>query len=277
MKEEYRIPLTAMVGGVAALVLRIWNLRTGFEAGTGLPVSGSPSFPALLVLLALVLLALWVQARRLSDHGNPRFPFRADGPALRVLPVAGAFLLTLSGAADVFEGLSGLNLRALLSGAPSYGYAYPGLIAGESVGMSAGVQCASGCLTLLSAWAVFACVQACAGHALPFRALVLVPAVSMAFRLVTVYRIDSVNPVLEDYAPALVALLFHVLGFYVFSAFLFDSGDLRQFAVSAGGAVTLALCVLTDESDYISAPLMFCGSAAALAGFLMLALQAPRS
>ena len=103
----------------------------------------------------------------------------------------------------------------------------------------------------------------------------MVPAVALAFRLVTVYRIDSVNPVLQDYAPALVALLFHVLGFYAFSAFTFESGDLRQFTVSSGGAVTLSLCVLLDKSDYLSTPLLLCGSAAALAGFLVLALQAP--
>lgn len=262
--KQLRIPLTAAVGGVAALVLRVWNLRAGFELGTGLPVSGHVSFWALLVLLALVMLSLLVQSRRLSDGGNPRFPFRTQNRALCLLPVAGAALLCLSGVADILDALGGHQ-----------SYEYAGLISGEAVGMSTGVQCASGALTLLSAWSVFECVRACMRGDMRRRAVVMVPAVALAFRLVTVYRIDSVNPVLQDYAPALVALLFHVLGFYAFSAFTFDSGDLRQFAVSAGGAVTLSLCVLFDRSDYISTPLLFCGSAAALAGFLVLALQAP--
>ena len=262
--KELRIPLTAAAGGVAALILRLWNLRAGFEPGTGLPVSGNPSFPALLALLALVLAALAVQSRHLSDGGNPRFPFRARNRALCVLPVAGAALLCLSGVADIVDALNGRQ-----------SYEYAGMISGEAVGMSTGVQCASGALALLSAWAVFECARACLRGDMRHRALVMVPAVALAFRLVTFYRIDSVNPVLEDYAPSLMALLFHVLGFYAFSAFTFESGDLRQFTVSAGGAVTLSLCVLFDKSDYISTPLLFCGSAAALAGFLVLALQAP--
>ena len=263
--KQLRIPLTAAVGGVAALILRLWNLRAGFEPGTGLPVSDNPSFPALLALLTLILVLLVVQSLKLSDSGNPRFPFRTQNRVLCVLPVAGAALLCLSGVADILDALNG--------GGQSYEYA--GLISGESVGMSTGVQCACGALTLLSAWSVFECVRACLRGDMRHRAGVMIPAVALAFRLVTIYRLDSVNPVLQDYAPALVALLFHVLGFYAFSAFTFDSGDLRQFTISAGGAVTLSLCVLFDKSDYISTPLLFCGSAAALAGFLVLALQAP--
>ncbi|MBQ7680785.1 MAG: hypothetical protein IJT31_01055 [Oscillibacter sp.] len=265
MDNIQKIPLTAAVGGVAALALRMWNLRAGFEESTGLPIPGDPSFPALLALLVAVLLALVAQSWRLSDGGNPRFPFRTQSRLLSILPVAGAALLCLSGAADILEALGG-------SRDP---YEYAGLIGGEAVGMSTGVQLASGALTLLSAWAVFECARACLRGTLRGRAIVMIPAVSLAFRLVTVYRIDSVNPVLQDYAPALVALLFHVLGFYAFSAFTFDSGNLRQFAVAAGASVTLSLCVLADKSDYISTPLLLLGSAAALAGFLVLALQAP--
>lgn len=270
MKQTKRIALAALAGGIAALVLRIWNLRAGFEEGTGLPVSGNPSFPSLLITLALVLLSLLLLSRHLSEHGNPRFPFHTQRKSVCMLLVAGAFLLALSGAADLFESFS--NQRIL---AASRRYAYIGLIDGEAVGMSTGVQCASGLLTLLSAWAVFECARACLSGTLRFRALVLLPAVSMSFRLVTLYRIDSVNPVLENYAPGLVALVFQVMGFYAFSAFLFESGDLRHFAVAAGGALTMALCVLVDKVDYISTPLMLCGSAASLTGLLLLALEAP--
>lgn len=264
--KQLRIPLTAAAGGVAALILRLWNLRAGFEPGTGLPISGNPSFPALLALLTLILVLLVVQSLKLSDGGSPRFPFRAQNRVLCVLPVAGAALLCLSGVADILDALGGDT--------PPY-YEYAGMISDEAVGMSTGVQCACGALAILSAWSVFECARACMRGDMRYRAVVMIPAVTLAFRLVTIYRIDSVNPVLQDYAPSLVALLFHVLGFYAFSAFTFESGDLRQFTISAGGAVTLSLCVLFDKSDYISTPLLFCGSAAALAGFLVLALQAP--
>ena len=272
--ENTRIPLTAAVGGAAALILRAWNLRTGFETGTGLPVSG-PSFPALLALLAAVALSLLLQSRRLSERGAPRFPFRAGRSALCAPAIAGAFLLALSGAADLFESVTGHSALSALRGVETYEYVYAGLISGESVGMSAGVQRFAGLLTLCAAWAVFVCVRACLRGNLPFRAIVLIPAVALSFRLVTIYRIDSVNPVLQDYAPALVALTLQVLGFYFFSAFAFDCGNLTAFAVSSGAAACAALCVVLDESDYISTPLALCGSAAALIGFLLMALHSP--
>ncbi len=268
MNENTRIPLTAAVGGAAALALRVWNLRTGFEPHTGLPVPG-PSFPALCIVLAVAALSLILQSRRLSERGAPRFPFHAQQPALCVPSIAGMFLLALSGAADIFESVAE---QSVLGGEK---YAYAGLIGGESVGVGAGVQRFAGLLTLCAAWAVFVCVRACLRGKLPFRAIVLIPAVALSFRLVTVYRIDSVNPVLQDYAPALVALMLQVLGFYFFSAFAFDCGNLTAFAVSSGCAVCAALCVAFDPSDYISTPLALCGSAAALIGFLPLALQSP--
>ena len=274
INENTRIPLTAAVGGAAALAVRAWNLRTGFEAGTGLPVSG-PSFSALLAVLAIVGLSLLLQSRHLTERGAVRFPFRAGQSALCVPAIAGAFLLAPSGAADIFESVTGENALSILRGGQTYEYAYAGLISGEAVGMSAGVQRFCGLLTLCAAWAAFVCVRACLRGNLPFRAIVLIPAVALSFRLVTVYRIDSVNPVLQDYAPALVALMLQVWGFYCVSAFAFDCGTLTAFAVSSGAAACAALCVVLDESDYISTPLTLGGSAATLVGFLLLALRSP--
>lgn len=270
--KEHWIPLTAAVGGIAALALRTWNLRTAFEPLTGLPVSGHPSFPLLLLLFAACMAAML----RLPTGGTLRFPFRAQRSTACSLPVAGAMLLGLSGLADIYESFTGVNLMYFLQGEPSQRYeSSTGLIAGDAVGMSAGLQCFSGLLTLCAAWAVFECIRACLHEPLKFRAVVLVPAVSMSFRLVAMYRIDSVNPVLQDYAPGLLAMVFQVFGFYVFSAFAFERGNLRQYAVSAGGAVMLTICVLLDPVDYISTPLMTCGGAAVLMGFYMLATTAP--
>ena len=82
MKQTQRIPLVALAGGAAALVLRIWNLRAGFEEETGLPIPDNPSFYSLLIVLALVLLVLLLLSRHLSEDGNPRFPFHTERKAL---------------------------------------------------------------------------------------------------------------------------------------------------------------------------------------------------
>ena len=67
MKKHILIPALAVAGGAAALVLRLVQVRTGFEADTGLAISGNPAgmaLAALRSLLASVFLALgWSLAR----------------------------------------------------------------------------------------------------------------------------------------------------------------------------------------------------------------------
>lgn len=277
MNEKRTLPLTALTCGAATLAVRLWNLAAGFEGSSRLPIAGHPSFTLLLVLLAAAFALLLWESTRLPSNAAPRFPFRTErrGPCL--LSLAGAGLLALSGAADVFESFAGQRLFDLLRGSPSwrYQYDYTGLISGEGVGMEGGVQCVSGLLTLLSAWAALECVKACRGGGLRFRTLVLIPALTLSFRLVVIYRIDSVNPVLQDYALGLAALICQILGFYTFSAFTFECGSPRRFALSTTCAAVLALCVLCDGGEYLSAPLLLLGSAAVLMGFLLLELDAP--
>ena len=49
MKKEFSLPLASVLGGAAALVLRLLQLHTGFEAGTGLAIPGNPAGIALVV------------------------------------------------------------------------------------------------------------------------------------------------------------------------------------------------------------------------------------
>ena len=54
MKKEFSLPLASVLGGATALVLRLLQLHTGFEAGTGLAIPGNPAGIALVVLLLLL-------------------------------------------------------------------------------------------------------------------------------------------------------------------------------------------------------------------------------
>lgn len=272
ISRNVKIPLAALIGGLAALALRIWNLRAGFEDGTGLPLPGHPSFPAMALALALTLGALALLSRSIPANAAPRFPFAPAKRPPAAIAVAGTFLLALAGFADLFEAFTGQKIGARTL---SYEYAFEGLIGGESVSVSPAAQAFGGLLTLLSAWALFQCLRACLHENQRFRAPVLIPAVALSFRLVSVYRLASVNPVLEDYAPVLLALVFQTLGFYALSAFPFECGNLRKFAAFSGAAVCSALCVLADRYEYLSTPLTLAGSALTLTAFLLLALDAP--
>ena len=67
MKKQSFLPLLALVGGVAAFVLRLLQNRTGFEAATGLPIPGNAPGLALVALITLVALAVVRRRRRIAQ------------------------------------------------------------------------------------------------------------------------------------------------------------------------------------------------------------------
>ena len=106
------IPLTALAGGAAALALRLLQLKTGYEADTGLPAPGSGI--ALAVLLAILAAVLVLFSLRLPAEAKdgPVFPrdFATENTGLLALTVAGLFLIAASGALDIFAGAASSDI-----------------------------------------------------------------------------------------------------------------------------------------------------------------------
>lgn len=278
MRKQWLLPLTAVLGGAAAFVLRLAQNRTGFETVTGLPIPGNPAGLVLVVLLIALAAALYLLARQLPKEAEPGPVFPADfatGDAKRLtLPVTGVFLMALSGLADLYEGFSSVNLLEQMSAAAA-GPQYTAPLQTMSIGFSAKAQVLLGILALLSAAGLFSGLTACRrkdGTA-PKPAngnLLLIPPVSLVVRLVLAYRIDSVNPSLAAYYVELLALVFLTLSFYRLSSFAFRAGQTRRFALYAGAAVVLCITTLADSSQYLSSILLYIGGTLALLGFLLL-------
>ena len=278
MKKYNALPLAAIVGGAAAFVLRLLQNRTGFEAETGLAISGNLFGISLVVLLAVLVAALLVFARAWPGKGDgvPAFPsdFTVEDPRLLTLPVAGAFLIALAGLTDLFEGLTSRNLLVQMrAAADPYG-----LVAAEAPLFASRIQLILGVLLLLTGAALLLAVIACRRKAGPQSgtynpALLLVAPVVLVVRLVLTYRADSVNPSLAAYYVSLLALVFLTLAFYRFSSFAYECGDPRRFALYAGIAVALSLASLADGGPHISSLLLYAGGAVFLLGFL---LQLPK-
>ena len=75
--KRFFLPLTALLGGAAAFVLRLLQDKTGFEAETGLPVRGNLAGLALIVLLVGLTAVFWFLGRRLppeDPEAPPEFP-----------------------------------------------------------------------------------------------------------------------------------------------------------------------------------------------------------
>ena len=276
MKKTLIIPAVSVIGGAAAFVLRLIQNRTGFEAGTGLPVPGAPAgllLAGLLAVIGVLLLLLVLRLPKESGDG-PAFPasFSTDTSPRLMLPVAGALLIGLSGVLDVAAGLGlyGQIVNAVTAdGMVS--------IAMNADAFSPAVHLLLGILSLLSAGCLFLAAAACRRKEdAPARALnsswLLLPPVMLVVRLVLTYRVCSVNPSLAVYYVELLALVLLTLGFYRLSSFAFRAGRTRRFAFFAAGAVVLCLATLAN-GGHPAAMLTYLGGALTLLGFLFLRLS----
>lgn len=281
MKKPLLLPFIALVGGAAAAVLRLLQNTTGFEEGTGLPIPGNLPATALVILLVLLAAVLILLVRRLPEKAAPAFPadFTARDPRLLFVPMAGLFLMGISGVLDLVAGL-GLTetlIQSAVSAADPSGTTSVVAIS-SSDGYSSQAHLILGVLDLLAAAGLFFAVRACGTkhrHSrLRFNGTwLLAPVLAMAVRLVLAYRVDSVNPALEAYYVELLALVFLNLAFYRFSSFSFDAGRTRRFALYACCAVVLCLAAFCDSSS-LSARLLEIGAGLCVLGFLLLHLTA---
>ena len=73
MKTYKLYPAAALVGGAAAAAVRLAQNRTGFEAATGLPVSGNLWARLLVAILVLLGAVFFLLTRRI--------PYKADDPS----------------------------------------------------------------------------------------------------------------------------------------------------------------------------------------------------
>lgn len=277
MKKHTPLPIAAVLGGVAAFALRLLQNRTGFEAATGLPVSGNFAGIALVICLLLLAVVLFLLTRQLSDSTEPVFPedFITGNSTLLFFPVMGLLLIALAGIADLYEGFTTGNLLTQLKAA-----ADPYAVTMEDYfsGFSPRSQQLLGILSLLTAIALFPAVAACRKNSdeapKPFSgSLLLAPPVVLVVRLVLTYRLDSVNPALEAYYVELLALVFLTLAFYRLSSFAFNAGRTSRFALYTGLAVVFSLAALADGGPHLSSLLLYAGSTLTLFGFLLLRLS----
>lgn len=275
--KRFFLPLTALLGGAAAFVLRLLQDKTGFEAETGLPVRGNLAGLALIVLLVGLTAVFWFLGRKLppeDPEAPPEFPtdFSSGNTALLSVTMGGVALMALSGLADLAEGLG-----VLPEGLAVYSrHSLYSILREGGLGFSPHGQILAGILILASSSALFLAAAVCRKREeqRPFPvAALLPPGAALVVRLVFSYRVASVNPSLEMYYPELLALVFMTLAYYRLSSFAFQSGDTRRFSLYACLAFVFSCTALADGSVYLSALLILAGGALSLLGFLLLRLS----
>lgn len=285
MKKQLLLPLVSVAGGAAALVLRLLQNKTGFEAATGLPIPGNAPGLALAALLAALFIGLCLLARLVpvEDEDGPVFPddFRTQNAALVTLPVLGVFLMAASGVLDIASGAALMNALEETAGPDGPTVIWSAWGTASTLTFTPKARILAGALALAGAVSLFpaaACCR-CRPGARPRTispTLLLAAPVCMVARLVLAYRVDSVNPALQAYYVEILALTFLTLALYRLSGFACRAAKTRRFAVYAGAAAALCIAALGD-GESLSALLLYAGGAAVALGFLLLWLTEGRS
>lgn len=256
MKKYAVYPFSAMLGGVVGFLLRCLQNQSGFEAGTGLPVSGNLYALLLpLVLAALAVLFLLLTLRLPGGREETPAPFTAcfssAGAAEPTLLAAGLFAVLASGAYQFYDALtlSASRMDLIL-----------------------------GALAILSALCLFPLLPACkrrAGDAPQAfdGKLLLVPVVTLVVLLVLTYRADSVNPSLTVYYPELLSQVFLILAFFRVSSFAFGDGSTRRFLLWS--MLSVLFCVVSLADGLAPAHALFTAGALLIQlGLMLLRLDA---
>lgn len=225
MKKTIALPVTALVGGVLGLAVRRWYLLTGFEPGTGLPVSG---VPARFVLWAVILLT--AVAAVLLSRGKYRGFEKQYTEAFR--PRSGLAMAGRLAAAFFFFAGGILNLMAYFSTYNEYG-----MRALSILRPILGVVC------LLAGAAIFLLSQKINKKEPVNSAMLLMPAFAGCLWVMANYQSWAKDPVVGQYLYFLLAVLLSMLGCYFVVSFAFAKG--KVLPTLAMCVIAAALCILT--------------------------------
>lgn len=266
MKDHRNLTMVMLAGGAVALALRLWQTLTGFEVNTGLAVSGHPAgvvLPLVLVALALVLVLLCRKLPGGTDRREFAQVFATESAAQLTVIVMGVFMMAAGGALQMLFALMGGGLQGVLQdGGMMLSVVWMGAVSPKEVMIL-------GALAVVSAVCLFPAVAACRRGELSSGSMLLVPVVCLVVRLVMLYRINSIDPVLQGYFVELLAVVFAALAFYQLAGFAFGQGNARWYGICSGLAVVLCLTVLGDMPD-VSGTLFYGGCALSALGFWLL-------
>jgi len=256
--------LLALLGGAGGFALRKWQLATGFEPETGLPIPGAPAAMILALLAALVAVAALVLILPNKDRLPGALAFsHAQGNSLYLTAVVlSAFLLLLSAGCEIFSFTSG----------------YGAVLSGET-------QLAKLASMFLPPLRILFCVIGlpCAilwGRTL-FRGEEVKEKLSLlglcflyCLWLISDYQVRAADPVIMDYVYEVLAIVCSLLGLYFLAGYSFQTGKPRRTVLFCLMGAFFSLVTLADKHTW--AELARCGfSVLFLAAHAALILNQP--
>lgn len=225
MRKEIIVPAVAVIGGGMGFALRCWELNTGFEPDTGLPIAEAPATytPIAFSVVMVVVLALLCLGSKRAFSGYAQ-AFQARGN-------------TLYATAGVLSGFLLLGAGSLMAAEPAMGgeLVYTRLI-------TAVLALAAGICVVLTVRDNF---RGLADGKYSFK--LLMPAYAFCVWLIAAYQVRAGDPVRLDYVYELFAIITGLLGLYGAASFSFERGRSFLTALFSMLGVYFSLVTLADS------------------------------
>ncbi len=234
MKKNLIPPVFAFAAGLVGFGLRKWQLATGFEPDTALPVPGAPAALILILWSALSAVVLLVLCRNMDRPQTLERAFDARGnPIFLTAVVLSGFLLLVSAGADIVTHPVNLSVRVVGEENTFLSSALPLL----RIFLSA-----LGCLCVL-VWARKLYREpAGARESLSLLELCLL----FCVWLISDYQTRASDPVTMNYLYEVLAIVCALLALYYLAGWSFQTGKPRRTAIFCFLAVYFSLVTLAD-------------------------------
>ncbi|MCF0122608.1 MAG: hypothetical protein HUJ67_00685 [Ruminiclostridium sp.] len=227
MRKTLVLPAVSVVGGLIGLAVRRVQLRTAFEPGTGLPISGAPATYGMwaVVILTAVALVILCRGKHRTFEACYTSAFRATGMVQLSALMAGAILMAVAGF---------LNMEYFLSAPVDF---FTGRRTVSMVRVVLGVAC------LAAAVGIWLTAQRMRSGYQVRSVWVLMPGLAGCLWVMGNYQAWAQDPVMGGYVFFLLAVLSTIAAGYLLPAFAFGKGR-----VTASLVVCLlgpALCIMS--------------------------------
>lgn len=237
MRKKLPVILT-LVCGAAGFAIRKWQLTSGFEPDTHLPIPGVPAATLLVVLTLLTAAAVLALSWPLKEAPVDRAFAAAQGNTLFLTAVILAgFLLLVSTGFEVFSfSLYGARAEEGNRVSRAAAMALPPLRI---------LLCLTGLPSALL-WARKLYRGEDAREQVPLLALCLL----FCLWLITAYQSRAADPVIMDYVYEVFAIVTSLLGLYYIAGYSFQTGKPRRTVFFCLMGAYFSLVTLADAHSY---------------------------
>lgn len=231
MGKKYLLLVVAMIGGIAGIFLRRWQLETSFEPDTGLPIGGTTATLVIALVSAVIVLLLLLLSVSLRKEETPSLGYA------ETFHCRSFFYLLLIWASACFTAAAAvLHFRESLAQVDT-NY----------------LQMFFALLTLFAAASLFLIgKQHYQGKDLKGSLLLLLPAYSICLWLMVCYQHWARDPFVLDYVFALLAIITSMLAHYFIASYAFHKPNQTAVFMSAMLAVYFSFVALAGSADFLN-------------------------